>query len=310
MILLWGVPGDSPLAAVREALEEQGAGAAFLDQHLAPETEIDLSIDSSLEGELRCRSLRISFASITAAYIRPYDSRRILELAKTYPGSGVRDQALELEDALVSWAELSPGLVINRPSAMASNNSKPYQGQLIRSLDFEVPETLVTTDPQAVLEFLEQCGSVVYKSVSGIRSIVSRLSQDRLDDLKDVAHCPTQFQEYISGADYRVHVVADEVYACEIVSAADDYRYGFSQGAAVEIRPARLSTALEDRCRHLATQLGLAVAGIDLRRTHDDHWYCFEVNPSPGFTYYEEATGQPIADAVARLLMSSDRRDA
>ena len=48
--------------------------------------------------------------------------------------------------------------------------------------------------------------------------------------------------------------------------------------------------------------LGLHVAGIDLRRTDDGRWVCFEVNPSPGFTFYQEETGQPIAEAIARLL--------
>lgn len=42
-----------------------------------------------------------------------------------------------------------------------------------------------------------------------------------------------------------------------------------------------------------------SIAGIDLRRTHDGTWYCFEVNSSPGFSDFEEATGQPIAEAVA-----------
>jgi len=46
----------------------------------------------------------------------------------------------------------------------------------------------------------------------------------------------------------------------------------------------------------------LAVAGIDLRRTPEDEWYCFEVNPSPAFSFYEEATHQPIAEAIAALL--------
>jgi D-alanine-D-alanine ligase-like ATP-grasp enzyme len=46
----------------------------------------------------------------------------------------------------------------------------------------------------------------------------------------------------------------------------------------------------------------LAVAGIDLRQNVDGDWYCFEVNPSPAFTYYQEATDQPISRAIARLL--------
>ncbi len=53
--------------------------------------------------------------------------------------------------------------------------------------------------------------------------------------------------------------------------------------------------------------MGLLVAGIDLRLTPDDEWYCFEVNPSPGFTFYEDAGGQPIAAAIAGLLRSAIR---
>jgi glutathione synthase/RimK-type ligase-like ATP-grasp enzyme len=62
-----------------------------------------------------------------------------------------------------------------------------------------------------------------------------------------------------------------------------------------------------DRCRRLAHALRLPVAGIDLRRTPQGEWYCFEVNPSPAFSYYEAATHQPIAEAIAGLLMASER---
>jgi hypothetical protein len=31
-------------------------------------------------------------------------------------------------------------------------------------------------------------------------------------------------------------------------------------------------------------------------------WYCFEVNTSPAFTYYEGRAGLPIGAAIARLL--------
>jgi hypothetical protein len=39
-----------------------------------------------------------------------------------------------------------------------------------------------------------------------------------------------------------------------------------------------------------------------LKITPDNQVYCFEVNPSPAFSYYEEHTQQPIAYAVARYL--------
>jgi hypothetical protein len=47
----------------------------------------------------------------------------------------------------------------------------------------------------------------------------------------------------------------------------------------------------------------LSVAGLDLRRTPGGDWFCFEVNPSPAFTYYEQITSQPIGQALALLLI-------
>jgi hypothetical protein len=39
----------------------------------------------------------------------------------------------------------------------------------------------------------------------------------------------------------------------------------------------------------------LAFSGIDLRRSDDGTWFCFEVNPSPGFPYFERSGSQRIA---------------
>ena len=164
--------------------------------------------------------------------------------------------AVELDDASQAWAEVTPALVINRPSAMASNGSKSYQTALIWAAGFEVPDTLVTTDPAAALAFRERHGSVIYKSVSGVRSIVSKFGDGHLERLEDIANCPTQFQEYVAGTDWRVHVVGEEVFASEIICDSDDYRYSARTGRAPDIRAATLAPALAARCRELATTLG------------------------------------------------------
>ena len=49
--------------------------------------------------------------------------------------------------------------------------------------------------------------------MSGVRSIVSRLKHADRGRLQDIRWCPTQFQQYIPGRDFRVHTVADEVFA-------------------------------------------------------------------------------------------------
>jgi glutathione synthase/RimK-type ligase-like ATP-grasp enzyme len=53
----------------------------------------------------------------------------------------------------------------------------------------------------------------------------------------------------------------------------------------------------------LAAALDLPFAGVDLKLAADQRVICFEVNPSPGFSWYESATGLPISRAVARWLL-------
>jgi glutathione synthase/RimK-type ligase-like ATP-grasp enzyme len=183
---------------------------------------------------------------------------------------------------------------------VASNNSKPYQLRLIHSFGFAVPETLVTTDPDVARAFWEKHGEVIYKSISATRSRVSRLLPEHVERLSDVSSCPTQFQEYIPGIDHRVHVIGDEVFACQVLCEADDYRSPGSH--TIELQACQLPEEIEDRCWRLTAALQLSLAGIDLRRTPEGRWICFEVNTSPAFTYYEQGTRQPIADAIARHL--------
>jgi glutathione synthase/RimK-type ligase-like ATP-grasp enzyme len=303
VILLWGISSDGPLAAVRAALVRAGASVAFLDQQAVLQSRIDLAVDRGPRGKLKTPDWSLDLSSFTAVYLRPYETRRMVALRDFRPNSSPVRRAFDFEDALTCWMELTPALVVNRPSAMASNNSKPYQLELIRAAGFDVPDTLVTTDLSAAIEFQERHGEVIYKSVSGVRSIVTRLGTEHRERLEDIANCPTQFQQYIEGTDLRVHVVGREIFACEIRSAADDYRYPGRQGADVQVRSCEIPADLAGRCRGLAMSLNLPVAGIDLRRTLSGKWYCFEANPSPGFTFYEQAAGQPISEAVARLLV-------
>ena len=48
--------------------------------------------------------------------------------------------------------------------------------------------------------------------------------------------------------------------------------------------------------------MGLAFAGIDLRSGADGRTYCFEVNPSPAYSYYESATDEPISERLGEYL--------
>lgn len=309
LTVLWGLTNEGPLRAVHDALQRIGADICVLDQRRMSDIAINLSATDANDGELAIGRERVALGDIGGWYVRPYDTRRVPDVARAGYGSALWQRAIALDDTLLGWLEVTDATVVNRPSAMLANSAKPYQLRQIAHAGFAVPATLVSTDPDAVLAFWRQHGEVIYKSVSGVRSTVARLHEADRARLSDLAHCPTQFQAYIRGTDVRAHVVGENVFACAIRSEADDYRDARA-ACPPQITPVRLPRELELRLVSMTRHMGLHVAGVDLRHTPAGQWVCFEVNPSPGFTYYEQITGQGIAEAIARCLLTSTVRNS
>jgi glutathione synthase/RimK-type ligase-like ATP-grasp enzyme len=246
---------------------------------------------------LRVLGREIPLECVRSAYLRPF-------------GLSTEDNQKRMAfETLLAWTDLSAARIVNRPAASLSNNSKPLQGQLIRTFGLQIPETLVTTDPEAAREFTRRHGEVVYKSISGVRSIVRKMGKDRSSQLDDVANCPTQFQRYIPGDDLRVHVIGETVHTLRIQSDCDDYRYAAHNGGQVTANEIELDSALANSLRALVRKMGLWVAGVDLRITPGGDTYCLEINPSPGFTYYEQLAGVYLAGDIAALLIQNPNRE-
>jgi glutathione synthase/RimK-type ligase-like ATP-grasp enzyme len=301
MIMLWGPGTDGPLAAVHAALSEAGVPIFLLDQTRSAETAFDLHADRGTGGEIWIAGARCGLDEVSGVYVRCHSARDVTADAKN--DEGLARHADRLDSLMSAFLDITEARVVNPAEAMATNGSKPFQSALIAAHGFAVPDTLITTDTDAVEAFAALHGQVIYKSTSGIRSIVQRLQPEDAGRLADIAWCPTQFQQYVPGRDYRVHVVGDLTFVAEIVCDADDYRYAAQQGEDVTVNASRVPVFVEERCRTLAASLGLVLAGVDLRLTPQGEWYCFEVNPSPAFTYYAAATEQPIARAIGQLLL-------
>ena len=304
MILLGGIPSEPSLALVHEELRRLRARVAMFNQRLADETAIAFELASGeVRGWLELDGDRHRLEDFRGIYCRLMDDQALPELEGEPPLSPRRLRVRALHDALSCWCELSPARVVNRFDAVGSNGSKPYQLQLIRAQGFAVPETLVTNDPKQVLAFEARHGRLVYKSMSGIRSIVQLFADGDRERLELIRWCPVQFQQFVAGTNLRVHTIGESIFATEIETDAVDYRYARRQvGEAASLRAIDLSSALAERCVKLAQSLGLDFAGVDLKRTPEGEVYCLEVNPTPAFSYYQSQTGQPIARAVARYL--------
>jgi hypothetical protein len=307
MIFVWGLPGDDPIATVLRALERRNAPYFFFNQHDVATAEVEMEVAANVTGTLTIGEKKLDLAAVTAAYLRPYESVRVPVVERAGAKSEIYARARQIDDILTSWSEMTDAFVVNRPMDMAPNGSKPYQAMMIEAAGFLIPETLITTSAEEVRAFEAEHGAIIYKSTSGIRSIVSRFSPKKQPErLQKLPACPTQFQRRIPGEDYRVHVVGEAVFASQITTTVDDYRYASKLKGSTKLKAAKLPDEIAERCVRMAHSMRLWVAGIDLRCTPDEEWYCFEVNPSPGFTFFQESSGYAIDDAIAELLVSKD----
>jgi hypothetical protein len=310
MILLAGIPSETPLKMVADALDAHGAKYCHVNQRDVAHYAIEWHVDGDgVSGALTLGEQMIDLGDVTSVYLRLMDDRVRPEIEALAADDPARIHARGFHEAFFRWSEVTSALVVNRAEPQGSNGSKPYQAQLIARHGLLPPPTLITNDPEAVMAFRAQHGRIIYKSISAARSIVREFEEDDVGRLDAITWCPVQFQALIEGLNVRVHVVGDRTFPTAIKSTHIDYRYARKEGGSSELVSARLPKDIANSCIALTADLGLAFSGIDLLRGSDGSWYCFEVNPSPAFSYFQANTGQPIATALATLLAgTSDRK--
>jgi glutathione synthase/RimK-type ligase-like ATP-grasp enzyme len=310
VIVFCGIPSEAPLQAAIAAAERRQFDYVVFNQREAQ--HFDLCFESrgaSVDGILRVQERDVRISDVCGVYLRSMDvddlpEHKIRGRWSAEPLEVRRSRVVQ--SMFAEWLEVAQCRVLNRPGQMLSNMSKAYQALSIRRCGFRIPATIITNDPNSVRRFVDTHGRVIYKSASAARSIVREFTTDCVQDLERVRNLPTQFQQHIPGVDVRVHTVGRRYFAAEIKSEVVDYRYAAREGASVSLNAIDLPARLAEQCISLATELNLPLAGIDLKRTPEGDYYCFEVNPSPAYTYYEEHTGQPIAAAIAEYLATGD----
>src|ERR1041385_8067525 len=193
MILLCGIPSEPPLALVRDVLDEIGASYVLFNQRQFSimDMNFEISDQGNVSGTLRVDGSSYGLEDFTGVYVRLMDDRVLPEMNSEPSDSPARIRCRALHDTLTRWCEIAPTRVVNRAAPMGSNSSKPYQAQLIREYGFEVPETLITNEPDLVRDFQRNRKGVIYKSISGMRSIVQTLTEDDDDRLELIGWCPT-----------------------------------------------------------------------------------------------------------------------
>ena len=299
MILLMGIPSETPVRLLAEACKQKRIPVTLFNQRQQEKWKINTDLVQTDNSTLSNGKVQFRIGDCKGLYLRTMDQTQVPE----YASSKNKDEINNMYTRLFRLLDADTGCrVTNAPSVQMSNNSKPYQSLIIQQHGLHIPDMCITSNEEEARQFLSKYKAVIYKSISGTRSVVKQVDASSMQNLYKIKYCPVQFQECVTGYNVRVHVVGRQAIATRICSDAVDYRYAHTEDKTTTLESYVLTDDIAEKCIRLAHSLKLPFAGIDLMFANDGRVICFEVNPSPGYSYYERNTGQLISHALAEYL--------
>jgi ATP-grasp ribosomal peptide maturase len=279
-------------------------------------TLIAQSKAGSWDGAIVTEHRTVAFEQIGSIwYRRPTP----FELDPTLSPSGQQFASAEARMALGGLLRSLDCLWVNHPEKMVSADYKPFQLKVAGECGLEIPASLITNDPEAVLDFFERCnGEMIYKTLSGGMIVAESgevvsvyTSRVMLDDLRDegsrVRYTACLFQQLVpKKVELRITVVGERVFPAAISymhperaaidwrTSYQDLRYGIHE----------LPHEIRHQCLKLVRKLGLSFAAIDMIVRPDDRYVFLEVNPNGQWQWIERATGFPICETLVDLLVA------
>jgi glutathione synthase/RimK-type ligase-like ATP-grasp enzyme len=286
MILVIGNPADPVIERVIAVLVRVGAAFARIDERSPGTYEIERRTTGS-HPQWRIRGGEcVGRRAVGAIFVRHEPDA---------PNRTTREALRKLHRQLDGMLLATVCRVMNRPAFATANYSKPYQLRQMAAAGFLVPRTIITNLASAALRFIGDLeGRVVFKGVSNLKTVPRVVQPQDLKRLSRLARCPTQFQEFIPGEDFRVTVV-DATSVVTPMIGGEPRSNPFVDDL--------LPTQILQRCVRFTHQQGLVLSGIDLRRTPAGRVYAFELNPYPLFTHYEREERPQITERVVEYLV-------
>lgn len=208
---------------------------------------------------------------------------------------------------------------VNDPVAAARCECKPVQLAMAAACGLDVPETMVTSDPDRAYQWALSLGRpIVYKPLSGAwhgdggpprvlyTAPVTDPASLLADGLRQTAHL---LQEQVPKAfEVRAVVVGSQVFAVAIHARSERGRIDWRSDYAchryeVISLPAQLSQALVA----LHQRLGLVFGAADLICEPSGRYRFLETNQNGEWGWLAAATGLPVASALAGVLTGDNR---
>lgn len=228
------------------------------------------------------------------------------------------------------WASLD-AYYMSRPGCIADANYKIEQLARARKMGFNVPETLVTSDPENARSFIKAASNhVVYKVLTDpfLNYFVSSgptfvddqalgemhsgivpttpIDEENIGLIDFVSQTPCLFQEYVDKAyELRVTVIGDQVFAAKIDSQSNENTKIDWRNYDVDIPYSKIeiNSELRQLILKFVKSYGLNYSALDFIVKPDGEYVFLENNPNGQFMWVEDLVPElKMTDHLARCL--------
>jgi glutathione synthase/RimK-type ligase-like ATP-grasp enzyme len=202
---------------------------------------------------------------------------------------------------------------LSHPNAISIAENKLYQLKIAQQVGFNLPETLVTSSKQQILDFAKKCNNEIIikplrsgrvKENDSIRLIyTNKVNTDHLAKIDSYDITPCIFQEYIPKEyEIRVTIINQTVYAAKVNSQEKESTKTDWRKEKLTFFEYTLPTNLEEQCKALVSKMGLSFGAIDLIKSTDGSYYFLENNPNGQWAWIETDTQLPISNSIIHFL--------
>jgi glutathione synthase/RimK-type ligase-like ATP-grasp enzyme len=298
-ILIIGNSEDAHAEHIKNVLAQEGVNADYLDTRLFP-TQLRMSWQPNTQlGFLNLSEDRkLKLQDIHSIFWRNFSDVYVPSMADANQELIAYNDSISL---LRTMIKACPARWVNSWEAYQFHKEKPLQLGKVQQIGVKIPQTLVSNDPEEVIEFVQAQDKAIFKPVYG-GAHTQFVTQDHLEPKRlnlALSLSPITIQEYIPGTNIRSYVINKSVYSAEIRSQSLDFR----EDVEAELIPVELPEFVQQQCLAIAQALLLKWTAIDWRLNPWGEYVFLEANPSPMFLHFEDKTGFPITQQLLKLLM-------
>jgi glutathione synthase/RimK-type ligase-like ATP-grasp enzyme len=198
--------------------------------------------------------------------------------------------------------------------------NKYYQFDIAKKVGFNMPQTLISNDKNAIKEFANNHQKVLFKLMSqeiydlgdgnfkGLYTNV--ITKEEINNFNESEENPIVLQEYIDKKyEVRYTVVGKEHLVCRIDSqlsskACEDWRrYDIANTPHYKIDAPE---EIRNKVDCMMELLGLEYGALDFIVTDANKWFFLEINCLGQWLWIEQLTGLPISQAIIRWIKENN----